>query len=207
MQVINNFGTADMKTPSRNMDDKVTENTVPMKRPRTSEDFLLFCKFILDYENYEAIRREEKLRNRSQSPRNCSESSMDDPKPERTRNKSRNRTSTGTRKQRKTEQIRKKEFLQRDSASSSTESDDEVDGFNEVTCYCGKPYAGRPMIECSRCLTWLHLSCARVKRTNIPDEYICTRCRETDSEFEGTSTSGQSSAISRTGRNKSGGES
>ena len=28
------------------------------KRPRTTEDFLLFCKFILDYENYEMLRHE-----------------------------------------------------------------------------------------------------------------------------------------------------
>lgn len=38
-----------------------------------------------------------------------------------------------------------------------------------VTCYCGKPFAGRPMIECSFCLTWIHLSCARIKKRNIPD--------------------------------------
>jgi hypothetical protein len=29
------------------------------KRPRTAEDFLLFCKFILDYENYEMLRQAE----------------------------------------------------------------------------------------------------------------------------------------------------
>ena len=28
------------------------------KRPRTADDFLLFCKFILDYENYEMLRHE-----------------------------------------------------------------------------------------------------------------------------------------------------
>ena len=52
------------------------------------------------------------------------------------------------------------------------------DGYNTVTCYCGKPFAGRPMIECSHCLTWIHLSCARIRRTNIPDEFICAKCRE-----------------------------
>ncbi len=38
--------------------------------------------------------------------------------------------------------------------SFTAESEDNVDSFNSVTCYCGKPFAGRPMIECSGCLTW-----------------------------------------------------
>lgn len=32
------------------------------------------------------------------------------------------------------------------------------------------------MIECSQCLTWLHLSCAKIKRKNIPDIFICVKC-------------------------------
>jgi len=62
--------------------------------------------------------------------------------------------------------------------SDSDDDDDDDDGYNTVTCYCGKPFAGRPMIECSHCLTWIHLSCARIRRTNIPDEFICIKCRE-----------------------------
>ena len=53
-------------------------------------------------------------------------------------------------------------------------SDD--DSFDLVTCYCTKPFAGRPMIECSQCLTWIHLSCAKIKRSNIPDVFICVKC-------------------------------
>lgn len=34
------------------------------------------------------------------------------------------------------------------------------------------------MIECSSCLTWLHFSCAKIKRKNIPDVFICTKCIE-----------------------------
>lgn len=34
------------------------------------------------------------------------------------------------------------------------------------------------MIECSSCLTWLHFSCAKIKRKNIPDIFICTKCTE-----------------------------
>lgn len=62
--------------------------------------------------------------------------------------------------------------------NSVDDDDGEDDGYNTVTCYCGKPFAGRPMIECSSCLTWIHLSCARIRRTNIPDEFICIKCRE-----------------------------
>lgn len=53
----------------------------------------------------------------------------------------------------------------------------EEDSYDLVTCYCTKPFAGRPMIECSKCLTWIHLSCAKIKKTNIPDVFICVRCK------------------------------
>lgn len=54
--------------------------------------------------------------------------------------------------------------------------DIDADSYNLVTCYCGKPYAARPMIECSQCLTWLHLTCAKIKRKHIPDIFICVKC-------------------------------
>lgn len=54
---------------------------------------------------------------------------------------------------------------------------EDGDSFNSVTCFCGKPFAGRPMIECSSCLTWLHMSCAKVKRKNIPEFYYCDNCK------------------------------
>jgi hypothetical protein len=50
-----------------------------------------------------------------------------------------------------------------------SEDDEDSDSFNLVTCFCGKPFAGRPMIECLECLTWIHLSCARIKKNNIPE--------------------------------------
>lgn len=53
----------------------------------------------------------------------------------------------------------------------------EDDSYDLVTCYCMKPFAGRPMIECSKCLTWIHLSCARIKKTNIPEVFICVKCK------------------------------
>lgn len=54
----------------------------------------------------------------------------------------------------------------------------EDDSHDLITCFCLKPFAGRPMIECSECLTWIHLSCAKIRRNNIPDEFTCQRCRE-----------------------------
>ncbi|KAM4754700.1 PHD finger protein 23 [Cyanocitta cristata] len=44
------------------------------------------------------------------------------------------------------------------------------DSWDLITCYCQKPFAGRPMIECSQCGTWIHLSCAKVKKNNVPEK-------------------------------------
>lgn len=66
------------------------------------------------------------------------------------------------------------------------------DSFNSITCFCGKPFAGRPMIECSACLTWYHMSCVKVKRKNIPEFYYCDSCKNngmlSPSNALGTST-------------------
>lgn len=45
-----------------------------------------------------------------------------------------------------------------------------------VTCYCNKPFAGRAMIECSNCLTWIHLSCAKIRKKYIPEVFYCIKC-------------------------------
>lgn len=50
-----------------------------------------------------------------------------------------------------------------------------------ITCFCMKPYAGRPMIECSECETWIHFSCAKIRKNNVPEVYTCQLCR--DSKF------------------------
>ncbi|XP_078662452.1 uncharacterized protein LOC144906214 [Branchiostoma floridae x Branchiostoma belcheri] len=55
------------------------------------------------------------------------------------------------------------------------ESDDD---WNLVTCFCQKPFAGRPMIECTECTIWIHLSCAKIRKSNVPEIFICQRCRE-----------------------------
>ena len=55
-------------------------------------------------------------------------------------------------------------------------SDD--DSWSLITCFCMKPYAGRPMIECSQCNTWIHLSCAKIRKSNIPDTFVCQACKD-----------------------------
>ncbi|XP_051963541.1 PHD finger protein 23B [Xyrauchen texanus] len=52
------------------------------------------------------------------------------------------------------------------------------DSWELITCYCGKPFAGRPMIECSQCNVWVHLSCAKIKKSNVPDIFKCQKCRD-----------------------------
>lgn len=56
--------------------------------------------------------------------------------------------------------------------------DSEDESWDLITCFCLKPYAGRPMIECNECNTWIHLSCAKIRKTNIPDIYVCQECKD-----------------------------
>ncbi|KAM4689970.1 PHD finger protein 23 [Rhinophrynus dorsalis] len=76
----------------------------------------------------------------------------------------------------------------RDGGGSSSDADTQVmdedimvesgdDSWDLVTCYCEKPFAGRPMIECNVCCTWVHLSCAKIRKSNVPDIYYCQKCR------------------------------
>ena len=34
------------------------------------------------------------------------------------------------------------------------------------------------MIECSSCLTWIHLSCGKIRKSQIPELFICQPCRD-----------------------------
>ncbi|KAK3512744.1 hypothetical protein QTP70_023558 [Hemibagrus guttatus] len=56
------------------------------------------------------------------------------------------------------------------------------DSWDLVTCFCMKPFAGRAMIECNQCNTWIHLSCAKIRKSNVPETYTCQRCK--DSKFD-----------------------
>ncbi|KFV69646.1 PHD finger protein 13, partial [Dryobates pubescens] len=67
------------------------------------------------------------------------------------------------------------------SRGSSQPSDD--DAWDLITCFCLKPFAGRPMIECNECATWIHLSCAKIRKSNVPEVFICQRCRDAKQEI------------------------
>ncbi|XP_048362146.1 PHD finger protein 13-like [Sphaerodactylus townsendi] len=60
---------------------------------------------------------------------------------------------------------------------------EEDDAWDLITCFCLKPFAGRPMIECNECTTWIHLSCAKIRKSNVPDIFICQRCRDAKQEI------------------------
>uniref|UniRef100_A0A8C5J5J4 PHD finger protein 13 n=1 Tax=Junco hyemalis TaxID=40217 RepID=A0A8C5J5J4_JUNHY len=66
-------------------------------------------------------------------------------------------------------------------SGGSPVSDD--DAWDLITCFCMKPFAGRPMIECNECATWIHLSCAKIRKSNVPDIFICQRCRDAKQEI------------------------
>ncbi|GLV43153.1 hypothetical protein CBL_14168 [Carabus blaptoides fortunei] len=131
------------------------------KRPRTREDFYRFCTYILEYEKYELQRHEEDTRTttRTPPPLDSSGSSVN----------SESATSSGQEEDKPSEDDT--------DADADEENDNNEDSYDLVTCYCRKPFAGRPMIECSRCLTWVHLSCARIRRTHIPDVFYCALCK------------------------------
>ncbi|XP_029141445.1 PHD finger protein 13-like [Protobothrops mucrosquamatus] len=67
-------------------------------------------------------------------------------------------------------------------AASDTKTDED-DAWDLITCFCLKPFAGRPMIECNECATWIHLSCAKIRKSNVPDVFICQRCRDAKQEI------------------------
>ncbi|CAI5776005.1 finger 13-like [Podarcis lilfordi] len=70
-----------------------------------------------------------------------------------------------------------------DFAAASDSKTDEDDAWDLITCFCLKPFAGRPMIECNECATWIHLSCAKIRKSNVPDIFICQRCRDAKQEI------------------------
>ncbi|CAL8340663.1 unnamed protein product [Merluccius merluccius] len=56
--------------------------------------------------------------------------------------------------------------------------DSDDDSWDLVTCFCMKPFAGRAMIECNTCNTWIHLSCAKIRKSHVPETYMCQSCRD-----------------------------
>nr|XP_009929563.1 PREDICTED: PHD finger protein 13-like [Opisthocomus hoazin] len=67
--------------------------------------------------------------------------------------------------------------------SEGEDASRDDDAWDLITCFCLKPFAGRPMIECSECATWIHLSCAKIRKSNVPEVFICQRCRDAKQEI------------------------
>ncbi|XP_063162413.1 PHD finger protein 13-like [Candoia aspera] len=73
--------------------------------------------------------------------------------------------------------------LPKEFVAASDSKTDEDDAWDLITCFCLKPFAGRPMIECNECATWIHLSCAKIRKSNVPEIFICQRCRDAKQEI------------------------
>ncbi|NXC01397.1 PHF13 protein, partial [Orthonyx spaldingii] len=86
--------------------------------------------------------------------------------------------NTGEDTSRETSQLSAVEFAE----VPNTKAEDD-DAWDLITCFCMKPFAGRPMIECNECATWIHLSCAKIRKSNVPDIFICQRCRDAKQEI------------------------
>ncbi|XP_065844444.1 PHD finger protein 13-like [Oscarella lobularis] len=130
-----------------------------VKRRRVIEDFGTFCSLVLAWEKREQMKSPtESL----ESPSDATDEQklvLDTPSPS-------SRSSLGV-------QMATKE---QNDQNVDYNSDDE--SWNLVTCFCGKPFAGRPMIECGKCQTWIHLTCARIRQSNVPETFICQICRQ-----------------------------
>lgn len=141
------------------------------RRRRTAEDFLTFCKMVLDYENYEDVKEQDIRRRNSCSPLGSTGSSNESWVPSK-------EDDSYFREKNSSEENDYAETVGNAAVGGDVEYADE--GWDTVTCFCGKPFAGRPMIECSGCYTWIHIKCGRLKRTHIPDIWYCAKCREKD---------------------------
>ena len=168
----------------------------------------MFCKMILDYENYDENSSDALRYRHTSSPMGSTvsmgslgsngESSLSSfteessPPGVRHTDMSDEDTVTGSEIERKFS--RKKNNILFNFLDEGEEE--------EITCYCKKPYGGRPMIECSSCQTWVHLTCAKVKRTAIPDVWFCSLCK-TKSTKLGSGAKSRARKVLNSSRRKS----
>lgn len=54
---------------------------------------------------------------------------------------------------------------------------DDQEAYESVSCWCGQPFEGRPMIECDSCDVWYHMACEEVHESHVPEHFMCKRCR------------------------------
>lgn len=145
-------------------DEACTPNSNGIRRPRTSEDFYMFCTYVLQYENYDADKKEVSYTHYYHTTISDSYNRLYSQEVRSAVNQSPPLDSSGS----SVNSESTNSDAQQDDKPSGDETDDS-DSYDLVTCFCGKPFAGRPMIECSKCFTWIHLTCARIKKSNIPD--------------------------------------
>ncbi|XP_052220898.1 PHD finger protein 13-like isoform X2 [Dreissena polymorpha] len=127
----------------------------PPKKGRTKADFYTFCSWVLTYTQYEQWKQDEIRSRDNTSPMDSASSTAESYTSESTLSSS-----------------------SKDDSSRVLDMPDSDESWEVITCFCLKPYAGRPMIECSECNTWIHLSCAKIRKTNIPETFVCNLCKE-----------------------------
>ncbi|GFS90356.1 PHD finger protein 13 [Nephila pilipes] len=122
-------------------------------RGNSPNSLLLFCDYILKYENYKMDKEDD----------------MDD---ETYSSSGSDRTSDSF------SPLHDNSFEDKYSNEDRKIETDKDDSWNLITCYCLKPFRGRPMIECTLCGTWIHMSCAKIRQNNVPDIFVCKYCRK-----------------------------
>ncbi|KAI8047945.1 uncharacterized protein B0P05DRAFT_564969 [Gilbertella persicaria] len=65
---------------------------------------------------------------------------------------------------------------------SSTEEEEEEEG--SIQCICDDMSDDGFTIQCEDCEKWQHAECVKIKKTKIPDHYICYRCMKKKSKLQ-----------------------
>lgn len=54
---------------------------------------------------------------------------------------------------------------------------------------------GKPMVECSDCLTWMHIKCVGLRKNAIPKDWYCAPCKAKRAARGLTATNGRGGAV------------